>query len=84
MASRNSAVPVSGAPYEVVRASLRDKFVAFVQEMGLYGWVVSELGVRADKHDIFSLAFPQSEIEVTDFSSIMLVQARVRHAHDAL
>ena len=43
---------------------------------------MSELGVRADKHDDFSLTFPHGEIEVTDFSSILLVQAGVRHARD--
>ena len=50
----------------------------------MHAWFLGELGVRADKHNIFSLAFPYGEIEVTDFSSILLVKARVGHAHDVL
>ena len=46
--------------------------------------ILDELGVRADKHNIFSLAFPYGEIEVTDFSFIFLVKARVGHAHGCL
>ena len=75
---------VSDALYEVVRASFRQKPVARVQEMRLHGWVLGELGVGASKHNVFSLAFPRGEIEVTYFSTILLVEARVGHAHDVL
>ena len=50
----------------------------------MHDWILGELGVRADNHDVFSLAFPHGEIEVTDFSSILLVKARVGHAYDVL
>ena len=52
--------------------------------MGLHGRVLSKLGVRADEHNTFSLTFPDCEIEVTDFSSILMVQAGVKQAHDML
>ena len=46
--------------------------------------ILDELGVRADKDNSLSLAFPYGEIEVTDFSSILFVKARDGHAHDVL
>ena len=50
----------------------------------MHDWSLGELNVRADKHNVFSLAFPHSEIKVSDFSSVLLVKARVGHAHDVL
>ena len=61
LACRYNIGAVSDAPYEVVRASFRKKFVACVQEMGSHGWVLSELGARADEYDIFSLAFSRRD-----------------------
>ena len=55
---------VPDAPYEVVRVSFHGKSIACVQKMSSHGWVSSELGVRTDKHDRFSLAFPPGDIEV--------------------
>ena len=75
---------VSDAPYEVVRASFHEKPVARVQDIQLHGWVLGKLSVGANKHNVFSLAFPHGEIEVTCFSTILLVEARVGHAHDVL
>ena len=40
--------------------------------------------MRPDKRNIFSLASTRGEIKVKDFSSILLVKARVGHAHDML
>ena len=76
--------PVSDAPYEVVRTSFREKPLVGVQEMRLHGWVLDELGVGANHHNVFSLAFPQGEMDVTYFSTILLVEARVGHSHDVL
>ena len=45
---------------------------------------MGELGVRVDKHNVFSLAFPHGDIEVTDFSSILLVKAKAGYARDVL
>ena len=84
LACRNSVCPVSDAPFEVTRASFREKFVTRVQEVGSHGRVLGELGVRVDKHDIFSLALPHGEIDVIGFSCILLVQAGVTHAHNVL
>ena len=81
---RNTVSPVSDAPYEVVRVTFREKCVASVQEAGSRGRGLSELFVRDDKHEIFSLASPHGEIEVTDFSSVFLVQTGVRDANDVL
>ena len=75
---------VSDAPYEVVRDSFREKPAARVKEIRLHNWMLGELSVRADKYSIFSLAFPYGEIDVTDVSSMLLVKARVVHAHDGL
>ena len=65
-------------------AGFREKPVARVQEMRLHGWVLGELGGGVNKHNVFSLAFPHGEIEVTYFSTILLVEAGVGHAHDVL
>ena len=75
---------VSDAPYEVVRANFREKPVARVQELRLHGCILGELSVGANKHNVFSLAFSHGEIEVTFFSTIFRVEARVGHAHDML
>ena len=45
---------------------------------------MGELGARADRHNVFTLALPHGDIKVTDVSSILLVEARVGHAHDVL
>ena len=75
---RAVVTPVSDAPYEVIRASFREKSVARVQAMGSHDWTLDELSVRAAKYDIFALGFhfPHGGIEVAEFSSILLVQAR--------
>lgn len=76
--------PVSDAPYEIVRASFREKRVARVQDMRLHDWSLGEGGVGDDNNYISLLPFPYSEIEVTDVWSILLVNVRVGHAHDLL
>ena len=69
--------PISDVPYEIVRASFREKPIARVQEMRSHDRILGELGVGANKHNVFSLAFPHGEIEVTYLSTILLVEARV-------
>ena len=45
---------------------------------------MGELGVRVGTHNVFSLAFPHGDIEVTDFSSILRVKARIGHVHGVM
>ena len=40
-----------------------------------------EFGLRSNKYDIFPLVFPRCDIEISDFSSILLVKAGVRYTH---
>lgn len=65
--------PVSDESFEVVRASSREKSVACVPKMTCHGWIVRELGVRAKKLNLVSVAFPRGDVKVTDFSSTSLV-----------
>ena len=76
--------PVPDAPDGVVRGIFPEKPIVRVQEMRLHGRVLAELGVGTNKHNSFSLAFPHGEIGVTDFSTILLVEARVGYTHDVL
>ena len=84
LACKNIVGPVCDAPQEVGRASFREESVACVQEIGSHGWVSSDLGVRIDKNNIFSFAFPHGDIDITDLSPLLLVQARAWYTYDGL
>ena len=49
--------------------------------MGSYLWVVDKVGLKSNKYDVCWLVFPRCDIEITDFSSMMLVKAGVRYTH---
>ena len=49
--------------------------------VGFHLWVLGEFGVRANEHDIFPLVFSHYEIEIKNFSPMLLVKAGAGHTH---
>lgn len=65
--------PVSDAPYGIARDFSREKPVDRVHGAIFHLWAFGDFGVIADKNDFSPLVFPHDDIEITDFSSVLLV-----------
>lgn len=75
---------IYNTPYEVVGAKIREKPIVSTQEMIHHIWSLGKVGIGEVKHGMFPLVFPHGGTEITDLSSVFLVQARIGHVHDVL